>query len=255
MIVGVGSWRGLGATTTAALVARRLAARGESPWLVEADPAGGVLSARLDGGALPPGSLEEVAFPARRGRAIERFEDVAFDWCGVRVITAPGDPFRAWTCHHPRLAWAPTLRDLDGPVVVDLGRLRGGGPVDAVLQQLDVLLLVSTADVVELVATAEWTALHGRAAASDQGLAVDIARVVVVDAPTTAPSRSATRSMVDYELGDRFAAWLPWSPETVDMIHAGVPANDRRLRRQPLIHAADHLVDRLRAWVPMVSAR
>ena len=34
-----------------------------------------------------------------------------------------------------RVPWAPALRELDGPVLVDLGRLRGGAPVDAVLAQ------------------------------------------------------------------------------------------------------------------------
>ena len=252
MIVGVASWRGVGATSTAVLIAARLAARGDRPWLIEADPAGGVLAARLDGLAhagSPVGTLESIAFPAQRGHAIDRFEQAAAAWNGVRVVTAPGDPFRAWTCHQPRAPWAAALRELDGPVIVDLGRLRGGGPVDAVLQQLDVLLLVASSDVVDLVATAEWAALRGRAAATDHGLTVDIARVVVVDAPTA--SAPATRSMVDYELGDRLAGWLPWSSDTVDLVRRGVAFDDRRLRRQPLIHAVDQLTDRLRAWAPL----
>lgn len=248
MIVGIGSWRGLGATTTALAVAARLAARGEQPWLIEADPAGGVLMARLEPALAIGGTLESVAFPAQRSAVVDRFERGSLHWNGVRVVTAPGDPFRAWACHHPRLAWAPSLRDLDGPVVVDLGRLRGGGPVDAVLQQLDVLLLVSSSDVVDLVATAEWANLRGRTAASDQGLAVDITRIVVVDAPhATSP---ATRSMVDFELGDRLAGWLPWSPPGVDLLRRGTAPADRRMRRQPLVQAADVLVDRLRAWMP-----
>jgi hypothetical protein len=250
VIVGVGAWRGVGATSTAVLIASRLVARGERPWLIEADPAGGVLAARLELADVS-GALESIAFPAQRGPSVDRFAQAATTWCGIRVVGAPGDPFRAWTCHQPRLAWAPTLRELDGPVIVDLGRVRGGGPIDALLQQLDVLLMISSADIVDLVSTNEWATLHGRAAATDHGLAVDIARVVVVDAPIATTGSRATRSMVDYELGDRLAGWLPWSSDALDLVRRGVVSTDRRLRRQLLIGATDHLVDRLRAWVPL----
>ena len=106
MIVGVTSWRGTGATTTALGLAAAFVARGERPWLVEADPAGGVLAARLPRHTVQPGGLGRVAFPDRRSSAHERFVAAATDVAGMRVVTAAGDPFRAWACHSPRAPWA-----------------------------------------------------------------------------------------------------------------------------------------------------
>jgi hypothetical protein len=206
-----------------------------------------VLNARLDG-AVAGGGLELVAFPHQRASASERFDAAAAWWNGICVVTAPGDPFRAWACHQPRLPWASALRELDGPVIVDLGRIRGGAPIADVLGQLDVLLLTVAPDVVELVTTVEWAAQRGRCSALDAGLVVDITRILVVEAPTGIAA--ASRSSVEYELGDRFAGWLPWSPAAVDLVRRGVPDSDRRLRRQPWVQALDAVVDRLQALVP-----
>lgn len=245
MILGVGSWRGVGATTTAVAIAAVLAARGEQPWLVEADPAGGVLAARF---SLPPplaGALESLAFPTVRGGGIERFTDAALDVSGIHLITAPGDPFRAWGCHSPRFAWQTALRHLEGPVVIDLGRLRGHAPHTVLLQQLDMLLLVTNPDAVSIVGTLEWAASRGRAAPDDLGLALDITRVAVVDAPMI--STRVTRTDVDAELGERGAGWLPWSPGAVELMHRGAGFTHKRLRRHALVQGADDLVTRLHA--------
>ncbi len=247
MIVGVASWRGTGATTTAVALAASLAARSHRPWLVEADPAGGVLAARLPRGVLRVGGLEAVAFPDGRSSAAERFESVAIEVVGVRMVAAAGDPFRAWACHAPRVAWAPSLRELDGPVVVDLGRLRGGTPVQAVLGQLDALLLIADADVVSVVSTMEWASASGRVAAPDAQLAVDVIRIAIVDAPTAFDRIGRTDA--DAELGARFAGWMPWDPEAVRALMDGTRLDDRRLRRSAFAQAAHHLTDRLGDWV------
>jgi hypothetical protein len=249
MIIGVGTWRGTGSTTTAMLIARMLAAQGDAPWLIEADPAGGALAGRLPLAPEHAGGLERIAFPAGRLAATERF-DAAFDEIyGVRVVTAPGDPFRAWACHTPRLAWAPALRELDGPVLIDLGRMRGGAPTGAVLEQLDVLLLTTTPDPVSLVSTLEWARLLGRVSPADVGLPLDLVRLAVVDLPIG--HGRVPRSHAEDELGDRFAGWLPWAPDVVDLIIRGADPTDRRLRRQPLIQAVEHTVGRLRDWAPI----
>ena len=39
---------------------------------------------------------------------IERFAAASATFAGMRVVTAPGDPFRAWACHLPRLAVGAT---------------------------------------------------------------------------------------------------------------------------------------------------
>ncbi len=243
MIIGVASWRGTGATTTSVVLAASLAARSRRPWLVEADPAGGVLAARFPRGTLAVGGLELVAFPDGRSSVVERFDSAAIEVAGVRVVTAAGDPFRAWACHAPRVPWAASLRELDGPVVVDLGRLRGSTPVQAVLGQLDALVLVADADVVSVVSTMEWASALGRVAPTDAPMPLDLTRIAIVDAPTTFDRIG--RTDVDAELGDRFAGWLPWEPEAVRALMDGTRLDDRRLRRSAFVQAAHHLTDRL----------
>lgn len=249
MIVGVGSWRGQGASTTALLLAAGLASRPVSRpasgsytvWLVEADPAGGTLAARLELPLDEVGGLERLAFPTNRAAVDDRFADAAGRLGGVRVITAPGDPFRAWACHTPRIAWVPLLAELDGPVVVDLGRLRGGLPHTALLAQLDVVLMTATPDPVSLVSTLEWAEARGRVAPADSGLPLDLTRVVVVDAPST--RRRVTRAAVEIELGDRYAGWLPWRPECVELVERGAALSDRRIRRDALAQAGAQLAE------------
>lgn len=247
MIVGVGAWRGVGASTTALAVASCLAADGADPWLIEADPAGGVLAARLALHRTDAGSLERLAFPTVRAATIDRFEHAAVHVAGMRVIAAPGDPFRAWACHVPRLAWAAMLRELDAPVVVDLGRLRGGGPTAALLSHLDLLLLVTNPDTVALAATMEWADALGKASPVDIGLPLDLTRIALVDAPIV--GERVGRTDAETELGDRFAGWLPWAPDAIDLLHRGAPLTDRRVRRQPFVQATEHLVARLQHWL------
>jgi len=243
VIVGVTSWRGIGATTTALGLAASVVARGHRPWLVEADPAGGVLAARLPRGVAAAGALEHVAFPDRRSSALERFHDAAVDVAGIRIVTAPGDPFRAWACHAPRMPWAPSLRELDGPVFVDLGRARGGAPVTPVLDQLDLVLAVADADAVSVATTMEWAESMGRVAAVDTALPVDRVSCAVVDAPTALDRVGRIDALT--ELGDRYAGWLPWDPDGVRALHDLVPFDDRRLRRAAIVQALHHLVSEI----------
>lgn len=245
MIVGVGSWRGSGATTVAFALAASFAAQGRGPWLVEADPAGGVLAARLPDGAAIAGGLEHVAFPDTRTDPAERLAEAARDVGGIRIVGAPGDPFRAWACHAPRQPWAPAVRDLDGPVVVDLGRLRGASPVGAVLAQCDVLVLVADSDATSIVSTDDWAAALGRVAPVDSPMPLDVTRIVVVD--TASAIDRVGRADADAELGDRLAGWFPWEPAAVRSLYDGVPVADRRFRRSALVQAALQLADRLTA--------
>jgi len=205
-----------------------------------------VLAARFPRGVLAVGGLELVAFPDGRSSVVERFDSAAVEVAGMRVVTAAGDPFRAWSCHAPRVPWAASLRELDGPVVVDLGRLRGATPIAALLGQLDVLVLVADADVVSVVATMEWAAALGRVAPADAPMPHDLARIAIVDAPTTFDRIGRTDA--DAELGDRFAGWMPWEPPAVRLLMGGTRLDDRRLRRSEFVQAAHHLADRLGDW-------
>jgi MinD-like ATPase involved in chromosome partitioning or flagellar assembly len=243
VIVGIGCWRGSGATTTSVALAAAAVARGQAPWLIEADPAGGVLAARFQRGTVEAGALEHVAFPDTRSTAVERFHAAAADVHGIRVVTAAGDPFRAWACHSPRTPWAPALRELDGPVLVDLGRLRGATPTGDVIEQCDVVLLVTDTDAISIVATLDWADARGRVSPSDTAMPVDRTLLAVLDAPTV--HHPIGRADIEAELGPRFAGWLPWDPAAVRAVHAGVPLTDRRLRRSDLAQAALHLTDQL----------
>lgn len=252
MIVGVGCWRGTGATTTALLLAVALHAEGRRPWLIEADPAGGVLTGRMH--LDPPfgGGLERVAFPTDQGSVHERFALAATQVAGVRIVAAPADPFRAFTCHTPRVPWAAALRDLDDPVILDVGTIRADSAVWHVLGHLDVLLLAITTEAVSVVATDEWVTARGRVSPAEQGLGIDCAQLVVVDAPVSGESFS--RRVLEADLGGRLVGWLPWSTDAVDLLYRGAAFDDRRLRRNPLVAAGIQLVGRLSESVAEVAS-
>ncbi len=240
MIIAVGSWRGVGATTTALLAATCLAAASEAgAWLVEADPAGGVLAGRMELPTRCIAGLERVAFPTDRISAVDSFLATAHVSGGLRVVLAPADPFRAFACHQPRMPWAPALRDLPGVVVVDVGTVRAGSPVWPLLAQADVMLLVASPEVSSAVAAAEWVQTAGRVSPGDPGLLDTPARIVFVESPA---GISFQKSTLLADLGDACAAWLPWEPGTVDLVHRGSAASDRRLRRSSLMGVVNQMV-------------
>ncbi len=245
MIIAVGCWRGVGATTTALLTAACLAAADESgAWLVEADPAGGVLAGRMEVPAHCLGGLERVAFPTERISVTESLASTAHVNGNLRIVLCPADPFRAFACHQPRMPWAPALRGLPGSVVVDVGTVRAGSPVWPLLAQADVVLIVSSPEASSAVAAAEWVQAAGRVSPADPGLLDTPARVVFVDAPA---GIAMSRATLQADLGTDCAAWLPWEPATVDLIHRGAAANDRRLRRSSLMGAVNQMALHLAA--------
>ena len=257
MIVGIGSWRGSGATTTSLALGGTLAARGVPTWLVEADPAGGVLSARLRVERHATDGIERLGFAASPGGTVEstnvRFDAVSTSHHGVRLITAPGDPFRAWTSHRPRTPWAESLAQLvgTGVAIVDLGRLRGATPAGPLLEQLDVLLVLSHDDVVSLATTLEWATVQGRVSPHDVGLRADVTRIVVTEHP--GGCERVSRTAAEIELGDRYAGWLPWAPGAAAMVNAGAAVTARRLQRDPYLHAIEHLAEQCARWHPALA--
>lgn len=233
MIVTVGSWRGTGATTVGLLSALSAASTGPA-WFIEADPAGGTLAGRmvLDGGVV--GGLERVAFGPGASSALETFEPVALRMGELRVVTAPADPFRAHSCHTPRVQWAQLLDELPGVVVVDVGRLRAGSPALALVRRSARVLLVTVPEVSALVASAEWLASAGRVSPGDAEVSEPDLRMVVVDAPGGV---GFSRPTLERELAEHWGGWVPWEPGTVDLVHRGAGPDDRRLRRSPLMAA------------------
>ena len=237
MIAAVTSWRGVGTSTTALLLAHAVAEQGPA-WFIEADPAGGVLSGRVHLAPHALGGLERVAFPVDASSADVLLQDAAHSVGGLRIVAAPTDPFRAHACHLPRLPWQPALRSLDGDVVVDAGRLRAGGVATSLLLLADVVVVVTSPEVCAAVGTAEWIAAGGRVSPDDDGLGDARLTVVAVDQPT---GIAFGRSALEAEFGARWGGWLPWEPPTVDLVHRGASLDDRRLRRSALVPAVRHL--------------
>ena len=251
MIIAVAGWRGLGTTTAALALATCLGDEGRPAWLVEADPAGGVLSGRMQLSLATVGGLERVAFPGEATPADHRFDGVAQRCGDVMVISAPTDPFRAHACHRPRVPWVAALRDLEGDVVVDVGRLRSGGPTWPLLTAADVVLLVSSPEIAAIVSACEWLQAAGRIAAGELGMDDGAGRLLVVDVPGTA---SFTPDALRRDLGADLVGWLPWDTGSVDLLHRGAHVGDRRLRRSELVHAAKRTLDTLRPSLQMRTA-
>jgi len=228
VIVAVTSWRGVGSTTVALLLATALAATDDT-WLVEADPAGGVLSGRLHVGPDELAALERMSFPT--DAAVPSPDTLAHHRGALHVLTAPIDPFRAHACHTPRVPWAPGLRELGRDVVIDIGRMRHGTPAWPLLTLADAVVAVLSPEVSAAVASAEWLRAAGRVSSGDPGFDVDQVRMVAVDSPGGV---AFDPSALADEFGSQWGGWLPWEPIAVDLVHRGAALDDRRLRRSAL---------------------
>ncbi|MEO7398318.1 MAG: hypothetical protein ABIW84_07130 [Ilumatobacteraceae bacterium] len=149
-VIAVGSLHGAPGTTLLALDLARFCA-GET-LLIEADPDGGCLAARLDL-ALKPG-LTELAGAARVGIAAEdlwRFaQPIDFDVAVVVAHPAAEQVHAALRagCAHVGRALAELGRD----VVIDVGRLRPGSPALGFAALADRLLIMSENSVEAVVA-------------------------------------------------------------------------------------------------------
>jgi len=253
MIVAVAGWRGVGTTTASLLLASALASQSDADidaaWLIEADPAGGVLAGRLQVSSTVLGGLEQLCFPPA-GISIDPVA-VAARTGSLSIVLAPADPFRADACHRARLPLIETLASLESPVVIDVGRLRAASPSRPLVARADAVLVVTSPEVSSAVSTVEWLQAAGRTSSLDAALEnVDLS-MLVVDSPCgVAFPESTVRS----ELGDRLAAWLPWEPRTVDAVHHGTSIADRHQRRSRLagavIELARNLSDRFGTSTP-----
>jgi MinD-like ATPase involved in chromosome partitioning or flagellar assembly len=231
-VISIGTWRGLGATTSALMLAAG-AASAEPTWMIEADPAGGVLQARSTLLAGATKTLEHVAFEHDC-----KVDAAAQPLAGTNVVIGPADSFRAWSSiASPRTNWIDQLRRVSGTVIIDIGSLRGSTPVWRIIEQSDVVLMCTTSEPASLVSTLAWMDAKGQSAPGVGGLSASSARLVVVDAPTGSGERF-TSSQVQHEIGDRLAGWLPWQPTVVDAILRGATVSHRRLRGQLLTSAA-----------------
>ncbi len=172
-VVAVGSLHGSPGATTLALDLARLA--GTETLLIEADPDGGCLAARLDL-AVRPG-LTELAGAARTGIATDdlwRFAQPADAGLAVIVAHPAAEQVQAAlraAVHHVGSA----LQSMAGDVVIDLGRLRPGSPALGFAVLADTTLLLSANSAESVVAIH-----HRRQLLAGLG---DVAIVLVDDSP------------------------------------------------------------------------
>lgn len=224
MIITITSWRGAGATTTSLALARALAEQGDC-WLVEADPAGGVLAGRL--GLPHGGGLAGVVLDGTGGDVPERMAALAVERSGMRLLLAAADPFTAHACL--RHQWAEALHELPGRVVVDAGRHRAGSPAWPLLAAADRVVVVSSPEVAALVTTVEWVRAAGRSSPLDPALDEQRVGIAVSALPG---GTSFPREVVRADLGDSLVGWLPFEPRAVDALHAGgAPSRHGRVGR------------------------
>jgi MinD-like ATPase involved in chromosome partitioning or flagellar assembly len=110
--------------------------------LIEADPAGGILSSRF---ALPTSpSLASLASDISRGAGNGLIESHAVDLHGVACVPAPADPLVVeWALGRGGPALAEALPSMAQPVIVDLGRAHPRSPSLHLAAASDMVLLVT----------------------------------------------------------------------------------------------------------------
>lgn len=237
MIIGVTSWRAVGGTTTSLVLAAAMAARHErGAWLVECDPMGGVLAGRIPMQRHCVGGLERLAVLANSHLEPSDVADVAHPMGGLRVVSAPADPFRAHSCHGSRAGWLRVLRSLDAPVVLDVGRCSNSSC--KVLNEVDAVVLVASPEVSAAVASTEWVRERGRTSPDIPGIGDIPLRVVFVDSPATVVF---SRSQLQSELAEVWGGWFTWEPSPVASVLEGIAFDDRTMRRSSLLEAASTL--------------
>jgi hypothetical protein len=242
--IAVGTVKGgIGATATALAIAAALA-EVKPTLLVEADPSGGSLAGTCP--SLAPAPTLEAMMTERRTRAtLEQLLECTQRLGEVLVAPCPAEQFRAQlVVGQPRSPWLETLRDVDGHVVCDVGRVHPASPSWSVLQAADVVLLVTGVAPMGVAATVEWAEQLGRVAPGMEGLATDSARIALL-APPGAGRNGAPSAALAAELGHRFAGHLPWDPASLDLLQRGASLRHRSLRRSGLAAAARALATSL----------
>jgi MinD-like ATPase involved in chromosome partitioning or flagellar assembly len=238
-LVAIGSVRSSpGATTTAVALAAVWARRPRAALLVEADPDGGVLAARLGGGHHP--SFTDLAALARAGLEPEDL------WQCAQVLPGGVPAVLA----HPamdqcqaalRVAGARVADCLvalaDHDAVVDVGRLRPGSAAAAFVERADVLLVVLRPRLEDIDAAA-----HRLSALDKHG---NVGLVVVGDRPY--PTSEVQRALARPVLGT-----VAFDPRSAAALTGGPPT--RALGRLPLLRSAAALAEELAAVLDAADA-
>ena len=230
-VVAVTQLRGGPGGTTFALGLAAAAAEHGPSWLVEADPAGGVLLARCES-LRGDRSLVDVAFPGPSAPAgVAALVEAAAQRLGhASVVLAPEAPAQAFECvARPRQRWPGQLRRLPGRVVVDCGRLFPGSPALDVMRHADVVVVVAPPAGGDVYRFVQWAA---------DGQHADLPLLV-----TSGPGRFGTRAIAR-DVGGAYIGPIPYAPEEVALLERGASTTHRRLYRSELVRA---LLARLQA--------
>jgi hypothetical protein len=237
--VAVTQLRGGPGGTTFALGLAAVASEHGQGWLIEADPAGGVLLGRcrpLDGAR----SLVDLAFPGPQApRAPSELAASAAQSLGrTSVIVGPEQPTTAFECvARPKHRWPASLRLLPGWVVVDCGRMFPGTPSLEVLRYADVVVVVTPPEGGDVYRFTQWATEGQR----------------VVESPllvTSGPGRFAPRQLAR-DVGEQYLVPVPHAPREVDLLERGASTSHRLLYRSELVRC---LLGRLRTIEAVVAA-
>lgn len=224
-LVAVTQLRGGPGGTTFALGLAAAAAEHGTAWLVEADPAGGVLVGRCEplSGAR---SLVDLAFPGSHapGGTVELAVAAAQPLGHTRVIIAPEAPAQAYECvARPRHRWPSQLCSLPGRVVVDCGRLFPGSPALDLLRQADAVVVVAPPEGGDVYRFVQW---------ASEGQRVVESPLLVTSGPGRYPARAVAR-----EVGAAFLGALPSARREVELLERGASTSHRQLYRSALVRS------------------
>lgn len=238
-VVAVTQLRGGPGGTTFALGLAAAAAEHGSSWLVEADPAGGVLVGRCEQ-LRGDRSLVDLAFPGpyAAGGGLELATAAAQPLGHTNVVIAPEAPAQAYECvARPRHRWPAQLRALPGRVVVDCGRLFPGSPALDLLRLADVVVVVTSPEGGDVYRFVQW---------ASEGQRVVESPLLVTSGPGRFPPKALAR-----EVGDAYLGALPAAPREVDLLLRGASTTHRQLYRSELVRS---LLGRLQSIDAVLAA-
>ena len=142
-LIGIASLHGSpGVTSLAVALAGRMNDTGRPALIVEADPDGGVLAARLDLSLAP--NLTDLAGAARRSLDTGELAHYAqrVDPHTPIVVAHPSGEQTSGALRASGVSLAQTFVAADFRVVVDLGRLRADSPANPLIEAAEPLVLV-----------------------------------------------------------------------------------------------------------------
>jgi hypothetical protein len=229
-----------GATTAVAALAATWPA-GRDLVVVELDPAGGDLAARLDLAAEP--GLVTLAAAGRRelghGTLLAHTQSLAGlagdDGPARRVLVGPVSADQASASLAAlRGGLAPALAGLDADVLVDCGRLDPVSPAYDVATSADLLVMVTRPVVAEV---------HHLSARLGSVRAAAVSVLLVGDRPYPVAEVAAT-------VGAGPLGTLPVDARAASALNHGRPGAARLLRRSQLLRVARSLAEGLASWMP-----